>query len=99
MGRLKSAASNARLGTGRYLVAEADESDASFLHLQPMIAIVTNIDDDDLITHGSRFFRFQTSGIPAHLKHLRHFFILEIAYRFIGLHSIKFSIIAWINQG
>jgi UDP-N-acetylmuramate--alanine ligase len=54
-GRLKSAASNARLGTGRYLVAEADESDASFLHLQPMIAIVTNIDNDHLITHGGDF--------------------------------------------
>ena len=47
-GRLKSADSNARLGAGRYLVAEADESDASFMHLQPMIAIVTNIDNDHL---------------------------------------------------
>jgi UDP-N-acetylmuramate--alanine ligase len=54
-GRLKSAASNARLGTGRYLVAEADESDASFVHLQPMIAIVTNIDNDHLVTHGGDF--------------------------------------------
>ena len=54
-GRLKSAASNARLGTGRYLVAEADESDASFIHLQPMIAIVTNIDHDHLATHDGDF--------------------------------------------
>ncbi|MBS0579897.1 MAG: UDP-N-acetylmuramate--L-alanine ligase [Proteobacteria bacterium] len=54
-GRLKSAASNARLGAGRYLVAEADESDASFTHLQPMIAIVTNIDNDHLSTHGGDF--------------------------------------------
>ncbi|HUO96068.1 MAG TPA: UDP-N-acetylmuramate--L-alanine ligase [Steroidobacteraceae bacterium] len=54
-GRLKSADSNARLGSGRYLVAEADESDASFLHLQPMIAIVTNIDNDHLVTHGGDF--------------------------------------------
>jgi UDP-N-acetylmuramate--alanine ligase len=54
-GRLKSAGSNARLGTGRYLVAEADESDASFLHLQPMLAIVTNIDNDHLGTHGGDF--------------------------------------------
>ena len=45
-GRLKSADSNAKLGAGRYLVAEADESDASFMHLQPMISIVTNIDND-----------------------------------------------------
>ncbi len=54
-GRLKSTASNARLGAGRYLVAEADESDASFTHLQPLIAIVTNIDNDHLITHGGDF--------------------------------------------
>ncbi|MGH8322740.1 MAG: UDP-N-acetylmuramate--L-alanine ligase, partial [Steroidobacteraceae bacterium] len=54
-GLLKSAGSNARLGTGRYLVAEADESDASFTHLQPLIAIVTNIDNDHLATHGGDF--------------------------------------------
>jgi UDP-N-acetylmuramate--alanine ligase len=47
-GRLHSAKSNAKLGLGKYLVAEADESDASFLHLQPMIAVVTNIDADHL---------------------------------------------------
>src|SRR6266446_4725539 len=54
-GRLKSAASNARLGAGRYLVAEADVSDASFTHLQPLIAIVTNIDNDHLTAHGGDF--------------------------------------------
>jgi len=54
-GRLKSAASNARLGAGRYLVAEADESDASFTHLQPLMAIITNIDNDHLSTHGGDF--------------------------------------------
>lgn len=47
-GLLNSAASNGRLGTSRYLVAEADESDASFLHLQPMVAVLTNIDRDHL---------------------------------------------------
>jgi UDP-N-acetylmuramate--alanine ligase len=47
-GRLASANANAKLGLGQYLVAEADESDASFLHLQPMIAVVTNIDADHL---------------------------------------------------
>jgi UDP-N-acetylmuramate--alanine ligase len=60
-GRLKSAGSNARLGTGRYLVAEADESDASFLHLQPMVAIVTNIDNDHLGTHGGDFQKLRQS--------------------------------------
>src|SRR6185437_12543821 len=62
-GRLKSADSNARLGAGRYLVAEADESDASFLHLQPMIAIVTNIDNDHLITHDGDFTRLKQSFV------------------------------------
>jgi UDP-N-acetylmuramate--alanine ligase len=62
-GRLKSAASNARLGAGRYLVAEADESDASFMHLQPMIAIVTNVDADHLGTHGGDFGRLKASFV------------------------------------
>src|SRR6186713_2033091 len=60
-GRLKSAGTNARLGAGRYLVAEADESDASFLHLQPMFAIVTNIDNDHLGTHGGDFQKLRQS--------------------------------------
>ena len=51
-GRLVSADSNARLGTGRYLVAEADESDASFTHLLPMLVVITNIDQDHMETYG-----------------------------------------------
>lgn len=62
-GRLKSADSNARLGTGHYLVAEADESDASFTHLQPLIAIVTNIDNDHLVTHDGDFERLKRSFV------------------------------------
>ncbi len=62
-GRLKSAQSNARLGAGRYLVAEADESDASFVHLQPLIAIVTNIDNDHLATHDGDFARLKQSFV------------------------------------
>ncbi|HSZ09698.1 MAG TPA: UDP-N-acetylmuramate--L-alanine ligase [Steroidobacteraceae bacterium] len=62
-GRLKSADSNARLGAGRYLVAEADESDASFMHLQPIIAIVTNIDNDHLATHEGDFGRLKQSFV------------------------------------
>ena len=54
-GRLTSAGTNAQLGESRYLVAEADESDASFLHLQPMVAIVTNIDADHMDTYGGDF--------------------------------------------
>jgi len=62
-GRLKSAGSNARLGTGNYLVAEADESDASFMHLQPMIAVVTNVDADHLGTHGGDFEQLKSSFV------------------------------------
>ncbi|WP_435104688.1 UDP-N-acetylmuramate--L-alanine ligase [Arhodomonas sp. AD133] len=58
-GRLNSAASHARLGAGRYLVAEADESDASFLYLKPMIAAVTNIDADHLGTYEGDFQRLR----------------------------------------
>jgi UDP-N-acetylmuramate--alanine ligase len=54
-GRLNSAGSNAKLGLGNYLVAEADESDASFLYLQPMISIVTNIDQDHMATYQNSY--------------------------------------------
>ncbi len=54
-GKLISAGANARLGKGKYLVAEADESDASFLHLQPLIAVVTNIDADHMETYDGDF--------------------------------------------
>jgi len=54
-GLLNSAGTNAKLGASRILVAEADESDASFLHLQPMTAIVTNIDADHMSTYGGDF--------------------------------------------
>lgn len=62
-GRLASASSHARLGEGRYLVAEADESDASFMHLQPMLAIVTNIDADHLATYGDDFGRLRQAFV------------------------------------
>lgn len=54
-GRLNSAGANARLGTGEFLVAEADESDASFLNLTPVISTVTNIDEDHMDTYGHSF--------------------------------------------
>ena len=54
-GRLNSLGTNARLGAGRYFVAEADESDASFLFLSPMIAVITNIDRDHLETYENDF--------------------------------------------
>lgn len=54
-GKLNSIGANARLGEGKYFIAEADESDASFLHLNPVIAIVTNIDRDHMTTYGGDF--------------------------------------------
>ncbi|HET6654823.1 MAG TPA: UDP-N-acetylmuramate--L-alanine ligase [Gammaproteobacteria bacterium] len=68
-GRLTSAGANARLGEGRYLVAEADESDASFLHLQPMLAVVTNVDADHLGAYGNDFNRLRESFVEF-LHHL-----------------------------
>ncbi|MEI6619949.1 MAG: UDP-N-acetylmuramate--L-alanine ligase, partial [Betaproteobacteria bacterium] len=61
--RLRSAGTAARLGRGEYLVAEADESDASFLHLLPVLAIVTNIDADHMQTYGQDFGRLQQAFV------------------------------------
>jgi len=68
-GRLKSADSNARLGQGEYLVAEADESDASFVHLKPMLAIVTNIDADHMSTYDGDIEKLR-NGFVAFLHNL-----------------------------
>ena len=54
-GLVKAAGTHARLGSSRYLIAEADESDASFLHLQPMVAVVTNIEADHMDTYQGDF--------------------------------------------
>ena len=54
-GRVNSVGTNAKLGGSSYLVAEADESDASFLHLQPMVSVVTNIEEDHMETYGFDF--------------------------------------------
>ena len=68
-GKLNSTASNSRLGTGEYLVAEADESDASFLLLQPMISVVTNIDADHLSTYDNDFEKLKDTFVEF-LQHL-----------------------------
>jgi len=62
-GRLNAAGSNAKLGAGEFIVVEADESDASFLHLQPVIAVVTNIDADHMATYQHDFPRLQQAFI------------------------------------
>ena len=68
-GRLNSAGSNAKLGLGNYLVAEADESDASFLYLQPLMAVVTNIDQDHMETYQNNYQRLKDTFVEF-LHHL-----------------------------
>jgi len=86
-GLLKSAGSNARLGAGRYLVAEADESDASFTHLQPLIAIVTNIDNDHLATHEGDFERLKQSFVDF-LRNLPFYGLAVVCYEDPNVRSI-----------
>ncbi|GAB3011509.1 UDP-N-acetylmuramate--L-alanine ligase [Bowmanella dokdonensis] len=62
-GLLNSAGTNARLGSSRYLIAEADESDASFLHLQPMVSVVTNIEADHMDTYQGDFKRMEDTYV------------------------------------
>ncbi|MEQ1487246.1 MAG: UDP-N-acetylmuramate--L-alanine ligase [Methylotenera sp.] len=62
-GKLEAANANARLGTGEYIVAEADESDASFLHLTPVMAVVTNIDQDHMDTYEHSFDKLKSAFV------------------------------------
>ena len=62
-GRLTSAGANAKLGSGEFIVVEADESDASFLNLQPVLAVITNIDADHMETYGHDFARLKAAFI------------------------------------
>jgi UDP-N-acetylmuramate--alanine ligase len=68
-GKLNSSGTNAKLGSGDYIVVEADESDASFLHLHPILAIVTNIDADHMETYGHDFARLQQAFVDF-IEHL-----------------------------
>ena len=62
-GKLEAANTNAKLGTGEYIVAEADESDASFLHLTPVMAVVTNIDQDHMDTYEHGFEKLKSAFV------------------------------------
>jgi UDP-N-acetylmuramate--alanine ligase len=68
-GKLNSSGTNAKLGSGDFIVVEADESDASFLHLPPILAIVTNIDADHMETYGHDFARLQQAFVDF-IEHL-----------------------------
>ena len=62
-GRLNSSGTNAKLGTGEFIVVEADESDASFLYLQPILAVITNIDADHMETYGHDFAKLKQAFV------------------------------------
>ena len=62
-GRLEAAGANARLGRGEFIVVEADESDASFLYLQPVLAVITNIDADHMETYGHNFEKLKSAFV------------------------------------
>ena len=68
-GRLEAAGTNAKLGKGEFLVAEADESDASFLYLNPVMAVVTNIDADHMDTYDHDFGKLKQAFVDF-IQHL-----------------------------
>lgn len=86
-GKLNSSATHARLGKGKYLVAEADESDASFLYLQPMIAIVTNVDADHLPTYAGDFSRLKQAFVEF-LHHLPFYGLAVVCVDDVEVRSI-----------
>jgi UDP-N-acetylmuramate--alanine ligase len=90
-GRLKSADANARLGQGDYLVAEADESDASFVHLKPMLAIVTNIDADHMSTYDGDIEKLR-QGFIEFLQNLPFYGLAVVCSDDAGVNEILTSI-------
>jgi UDP-N-acetylmuramate--alanine ligase len=90
-GRLKSADANARLGQGDFLVAEADESDASFVHLKPMLAIVTNVDADHMSTYDGDIDKLR-SGFVEFLHNLPFYGLAVVCTDDPGVNEILGSI-------
>ncbi|NOX08973.1 MAG: UDP-N-acetylmuramate--L-alanine ligase [Gammaproteobacteria bacterium] len=86
-GRLNSIASHARLGTGKYLVAEADESDASFLYLQPVLAVITNIDADHLETYEGDYGRLRQTFVEF-LHHLPFYGLAVMCLDDVGVQEV-----------
>lgn len=86
-GRLNSVGTNARLGAGNYLVAEADESDASFLYLTPILAVVTNIDADHMETYGGDLKRLHNTFIEF-LHHLPFYGLAVLCIDDAGIRDI-----------
>lgn len=91
-GLLNSSGTHAALGSGKYLVAEADESDASFLHLQPVMAVLTNIDSDHLGTYGGDFSTLRNNFLEF-LHHLPFYGLAVINTDNEGIQSIRSRIL------
>lgn len=90
-GLLNSAGSNARLGASHYLVAEADESDASFLYLQPMMAVVTNIDRDHMLMYEDDFLRLRNTFLNF-IHHLPFYGLAVLCNEDPGVNDILSSL-------
>ena len=90
-GRLNSIGTNARLGKGEFLVAEADESDASFLYLQPVVSVVTNIDADHMETYGQDFEKLKGTFVEF-LGHLPFYGLAVVCKDDANVRSIMPSI-------
>jgi UDP-N-acetylmuramate--alanine ligase len=90
-GKLNSSGTNAYMGKSRYLVVEADESDASFLHLQPMMTIVTNIDADHMSTYGGDFNRLKETFIEF-IHHLPFYGLAVLCHDDPVIQSIRTQI-------
>ena len=90
-GRVNTFGSGARLGAGRYLVVEADESDASFLHLNPILAVVTNIDQDHMETYGGDPRRLQQAFVDF-LQRLPFYGLAVLCHDDAGLLALRAAI-------
>jgi UDP-N-acetylmuramate--alanine ligase len=86
-GPLEAAGSHAKLGTGEFIVVEADESDASFLYLQPVLAVVTNIDADHMETYGHDFGRLRHAFLEF-IEHLPFYGMAVFALTTLNVRSL-----------
>ncbi|MDO8413460.1 MAG: UDP-N-acetylmuramate--L-alanine ligase, partial [Gallionellaceae bacterium] len=90
-GKLNSSGTNAKLGTGEFIVVEADESDASFLHLQPILAVITNIDADHMETYGHDFSKLKQAFVDF-VEHLPFYGMAMVCVDDINVRAILPSI-------
>ncbi|MGR3983985.1 MAG: UDP-N-acetylmuramate--L-alanine ligase [Gammaproteobacteria bacterium] len=98
-GVINSARSNARLGRGEYMVVEADESDASFMHLQPHLAVMTNIDSDHMETYGGDFENLKETCL-AFLHNLPFYGLAALCFEDAAVREIAANLHKpWVSYG